>query len=114
MTREEIEIWAVGHGFVRDGGQLRAPFWDAQVIMSFSERKVVCFLVVPSQDPRRLGGGYLNSPLIRINDQDLLEGIGIGASFMMGMPSSSPIPVWFSPAAANAWRAANPEESLQP
>lgn len=96
MTRDDIRSWALAHGFTAETDNLlTAPYRKAMVSLALLPTAVR--VVIALDDAEMVIGTFrYGNPSIRINEYDVLEGIGLSGSFRRFIGADGPQPVWMS------------------
>jgi hypothetical protein len=99
VTLDELRTWALGHGFAAAGpSTVAAPYRDATVSLTFLRRDVRVE-IAGTQGRIPIGTFRINNGIAHINEHDVVEGIGISASFLSAFVGyDGPKPIWMTDA----------------
>lgn len=108
MTNDEIKEWALKSGFSAEAPSvLAAPFRDAKVSLTFLRRSIRVEVEKEISGVLRgfrIGTYHLGS--VSIDEHGILNGMGLGASFLTAFAGGDGRrPVWVPEAAWDAWTA---------
>jgi hypothetical protein len=104
MTMQRVVDWALSRGFARGGdGALRAP-WREGVAVRIEPLARTVRVSLEGADGSAARIGTFNPRRAFVNEQGMLEGIGLSASFASRCRSPDELPSWWPEAYAASWR----------
>lgn len=95
MTHEEIETWAIDHGFTKAGASRYEATYLRSIITLLVGRDKVTASIENDGQSMQLG----KAPLKRVGiEDDILSGVGLGVSFAMRfVKDRNERPAWYKP-----------------
>lgn len=106
MTKDEIFAWAESRGFSLNeaGNEMSIPYREAQIVLRAIKRSLKVILRYEDGE-LRLATVTPSSPAIHINEDGMLEGIGLSTSFVQrfcpDLEKPGRMPPWFTEGYAN-------------
>ena len=107
MTKEEVGTWALERGFVQrqapEGcAMYLAPYKDGFVCLELLARNVRMTMLerTPSGTPVVRRHATTHPKNLFVNEDGMLEGIGLSTSLVMSFRTDADIPAWYPPAYA--------------